>query len=314
MSPADARFPGYAGLDLASNYRLMRRTPYLSPVLSAVLALGAMLPAQVAPTTSATAPPVASPQGTDVVDWKEDTSRQLFTACDDDGDDSLDLLEYCAAFDLAVAPAARDRFRRIDRDSNGFLDWPEFDAYCKGFIRDGNVLHLVPSRTVEADRKELQPAAPATPAQSFLQLFDTDASGDLSREEFDKLLETAGLPATLAARFTVIDSDGSKTLSTTELAPMLSPKLLDLVVLATRPRTGTLLPAPNDTFDLDADGSLDIAELTAALRRTDSDLAVHAAGILAKLDKDRDGKLGAAELAPAAPGAAEAQLQRPSRR
>ena len=56
------------------------------------------------------------------------------------------------------------------------------------------------------------------------------------------------------------------------------------------------LPPQWAALDDDGDGTIDLEELTRALRRLDPGLAQWARQLLQTLDRDRNGKLGPAEL------------------
>lgn len=238
--------------------------------------------------------PAAAAAVVDVDVWNESKSRQLFAACDEDADDSLGLIEFAAALALPVDTTTRERFRRLDRNRDGFLDWSEFDGYCGGVVYDGHILRLSLYRVLQVDDKAQQPATPATPAQLLLQLFDADRSGDMSPAEFEIMLARANLPTIYASSFGKLDADASKALSSRELAPLLG--LPNLAKLQAKASELPLLPPPYAAWDVDASGSLEPRELAAALRQIDPDMARFAPQVLDHLDRDGDHRVGAAEL------------------
>jgi hypothetical protein len=303
--PAGETAIGYASGGISPKTSSMRSTS----LIALALLSSTLLPAQAKPPRS----PAKQPATAAEVDvWSETRSRQLFAACDEDSDDSLDLLETCAALDLPLDTATLERFRRLDRNRDGFLDWSEFDRYCGSVVYDGHTLRLWLSRPLQVDDKEQQPAAPATPAQLLLQLFDADHSGDMSLGEFEALLAKANMPPSLASKFSMLDADGSKTLSSKELAPLAG--LPNLSRLQEKAKGLPLLPAPYATWDRDANGNLDAPEIAAALRRIDPDLARYAPRVLDHLDRDGDHKVGAAELEVRTPGAGQAVVERSTQR
>jgi Ca2+-binding EF-hand superfamily protein len=107
--------------------------------------------------------------------------------------------------------------------------------------------------------------------------FDVDRDGFIGWGEFDRVLRTT-LDSGLPFRVNVVRPGAP---ATTEVKPLAAP------------------PALLQEHDADGDGALDANEVAAALRRVDARLATWSAELLRALDLNRDGKLQAAELAPA---------------
>lgn len=261
---------------------------------------GSLLPAQARPDATAAATP---PPRVELDQWSEARGRQLFAACDQNADDGLDLLETCAAFELPVDAAARERFRRLDLDRDGFLGWTEFERYCAAALYDGRVLRLQLCRQ-EPAAAIADAGAPASPAERLLQLFDADHDGRLSLAEAARLLTEANLPALLMTQLTTFDRDRSGDLSAAELQPLLR-MVPGIAALPAKATALALLPKPFASCDADGNGCLDARELAHCLRRIDPALAALAPQLLARLDRDRDQLASAAELEQ--PAAATAQ-------
>jgi Ca2+-binding EF-hand superfamily protein len=226
----------------------------------------------------------------------EAQSRDLFTACDADGDDRLDLFEAHDALDTMRSLRDADGFAVLDKDRNGYVSWPEFDANLRSsLLHDGKF-------TVRTSRR-LAPSAPeakaATPLQQFLQLHDTDGNGGLDPAEIEAYLRQTGLPPALGGQLRTLDLDRSGRLEEAELAPWFE----QLPGRSASPGTATdsvLLPLWASVDD-DNSGTIDVAELARVLRRLDPTLERAAAELLRSLDKNRDGVLQPGEIPAAVP-------------
>jgi hypothetical protein len=128
------------------------------------------------------------------------------------------------------------------------------------------------------------------------------------------VLVAANVPASVSAVFARIDPKLHRRFAAAELLPMLQG--CRIPGLPEAPKTGVALQLPATFAALDADhsGAIDDLELAAALRRCDPSLARWAPTILVAADRDRDGKLTAEELRPAAPAALPAVVDHPARR
>jgi hypothetical protein len=128
--------------------------------------------------------------------------------------------------------------------------------------------------------------------QQFLQMHDANRNGGLEPAELDQFLRQASLPPGLGAQLRLLDQDRSGRLEAAELAPW-----LDRLMGPTAPSPGgSAMPAPFGDADADANQAIDDIELGRVLRRLDPLLGNWAAELKARLDRDRDGALQAAEL------------------
>jgi Ca2+-binding EF-hand superfamily protein len=228
-----------------------------------------------------------------IATWSEDQSRALFDSCDRDGDERLDLFEARAAIEIVDT---REAFRRLDRDRDGFVDWPEFDRFYHELVRGGGTLHLRPfhAQTPAAG------TAPRTPARQVIDLFDFDHNGALEPSELDAMLREFQLPPAVAAQIRGLDRDRDGKIDEAELAPIVAKLQLgslfaDRLLGKTGPST---LPAPWSAIDRNGDGKIDAAEFEQALRRLDPMLGRWAGTILKAADHDADGCLARDELLP----------------
>ncbi len=241
----------------------------------------------------------------------EQTSRDLFSACDADADDRLDLFEACESIESLGDPRNLRSFARLDSDRDGYVSWPEFDTHFRFVIDHGKALHLRPSRAVTPPDKPAGQAPAATPLQRFFRLYDANRNDGLDPDEIDRVTSQLGLLPILAAMLRNLDADRSGKVEETELAPWFSQieKLLPPTPAADGVADSSL-PMPWGSGDADGDGSLTIDELTSALRRIDASLVKWAQNLFTRLDKDRDGKLDSSELGLDKPGARTTALLR----
>ena len=279
---------------------------------ASVLAAQEPRPARSAESAGRSAPPRTS-----VHSYSERASRDLFTACDADSDDRLDLFEACEALESLEDPKDSEAFLRLDSDRDGFLSWPEFDHHLWSIVQKGGSLHVRPCRHLVDQAPERQEARAATPLQRFLRLHDANGNGGLDAPEIDQMVRRTGLPPAIVGQLRTLDHDQSGRIEVAELAPWF--ELLRGLVPeagAEPPAPGGALPPPWRTEDLDADGRIDEAELTAMLRRLDPSLPRWAAHLLRNLDRNRDGALDATELPAvrraARPGTSAAPSVRPA--
>lgn len=233
----------------------------------------------------------------------EARSREMFTACDGDSDDRLDLFEACDALETLGDPKDATAFRRIDRDRDGYVTWPEFDQLFRNVVQRGSEFRVRTCRRLVAQAPEQQQALPATPLQRFLKIHDQNGNGGLDPEEIDQLVRQAGLQPALGTQLKALDQDKSGRIEEKELAPFFE-NLRGSLPLPDRepPKGSTTLPQHWAAIDDSSDGEIDLEELTRALRRLDPSLVQWARRLLQQLDRDGNGKLGADEL----PGGAKA--------
>lgn len=289
---------------------------WLTPLLSRLLAAAAMIGPMAAqsPSMTPTAPQEPNPAATAERAFRgthdESQSRDLFTACDGDGDDRLDIFEAGATLALVRGPQDSVGFSRLDKDRDGFLSWPEFDQAFKRAIAGGGSFKVRPARPLAPPTPKPQVA---TKLQQFLQLHDANRNGGLDPSELDQFLRQANLPPDLGPQLRMLDQDRSGRLEPAELAPWLD-RLLGAPVTGAAPSG---LPAPWRDADTDGNQAVDDVELGRVLRRLDPMLASWAAEIEKRLDSNRDGTLQATELTAAivtAPPPAAAPTQElPSR-
>lgn len=224
-------------------------------------------------------------------------SRELFTGCDADGDDRLDLFEAAEALDTVGDPRDPGQFARLDRDRDGYLAWPEFDQLFRSVVQRGATFQVRTCRRPPADPGAGDGAA--TPLLRFLRLHDLDQDGGLAPQEIDQLVQKAGLPPTVGTQLRGLDLDRSGRVDATELAPFFE-TLQGLLKLPLQgpARPASPLPAPWGDCDDDGDGKVTVEEFTRALQRLDPRLAPWSRQVLQRHDRDRSGWIDAADLPP----------------
>lgn len=228
------------------------------------------------------------------------TSRDLFSACDRDADDRLDVLEAGDALDGLRDAKDHDGFARYDGDHDGYVSWPEFDAVFRQSLLQKGMVRLRPCRPLRSDSRgngELQ---------QFLRLHDGNRDSALDPAEIERLVRLGILPPALTGKLRTLDHDGSGRLEETELAPWFEQLPRASRPAADRPGVGSMLPAPWNRCDADRDQTISKDELGLSLRRIDPSLERWVPQLLQKLDGNRDGKLQSGELP--APAAAAAPL------
>lgn len=235
------------------------------------------------------------------------TSRDLFSACDRDADDRLDVLEAGEALDGVRDAKDHDGFARYDSDRDGYVSWPEFDAMFRQSLRQNGAVRLRPCRPLRSDSRgngELQ---------QFLRLHDGNHDSALDPAEIERLVRLGILPSALTSKLRSLDHDGSGRLEETELAPWFEQLPRTSRPTADRPGVGSLLPAPWNRCDADRDQTIGKDELGLALSRIDPSLARWVPQLLQKLDQNRDGKLQSGELPAGAAAAAPLPSESPLR-
>jgi Ca2+-binding EF-hand superfamily protein len=254
--------------------------------------------AALAPAQSAGSPPTdrRAPR-TGVTSYSESVSRDLFSACDADSDDRLDVFEASDALDAVTEPKDNQGFQRLDTDRDGFVSWPEFDQHFWTVVQRGGAFHVRPCRSFVEQAPERQEARPASPLQGFLRMHDKNGNGGLDPEELDQMLRATNPPPSIGKELRSLDQDRSGRIEEAELAPWFE-LLRGLVPGAGRASAAPSgsLPPPWQAGDLDLDGRIDDAELTAVLRRLDPALVRWAPHLLRALDTNGDGRLSPGEL------------------
>jgi Ca2+-binding EF-hand superfamily protein len=289
------------------------------------LVLAAAAAAQATPTVagggpraSAQAPPPAArpaaPERTVLHDYSEPQSRALFTACDEDGDDRLDVFETRAALADLGDTDKPAWFRRHDSDRDGFLDWPEFDRFYGDLVRGGGTLTVRLAQPLPTAPKPVTPAAAAAP--NATDLFDTNRDGVLDQREAESMLRELNVPPSLVAMLRLLDVDRDGRYTEAELAPALQNLNLGPFAKGTPAKPATPappLPPAWAALDRDRTQTIDLRELSAALRRVDPQLDRWAGKVHAGSDKNNDGQLRVNEL-PAEEARPEAMVDGPRKR
>ncbi|MCR9247554.1 MAG: hypothetical protein NXI31_21195 [bacterium] len=227
----------------------------------------------------------------------EATSRELFSACDRDSDDRLDLFEATDALDTLGDPKESSGFLDLDTNRDGYIQWPEFDKVFHRAIEHTKTFRVRTCRRFVKQAPEQQEARQATPLEVFLKLHDQNENGGLDPDEISTLVREIKLNPMFEPQLRMLDVDQSGRVEAGELAPVFEQirRAVALPGMAGMAPESTLPPPWND-IDGNGDGAIDLAELNAALRRLDPGLARWAKTLLAQLDKDGDQKLGATEI------------------
>jgi Ca2+-binding EF-hand superfamily protein len=223
-------------------------------------------------------------------------SRELFAACDGNGDDRLDLFEASAAIETLGDPRDSSGFRLLDRDRDGYLDWSEFDDHFRAVVGRGRVFRVKTCRRFAHSAPEVQQAKSATPLERYFQLHDVDENGGLDPDEVSRIVKELGLQPLFEAQLRNLDRDQSGRIEATELMPFFERMQGKIALPGLRAAPESGLPGPWTAIDADGDGAIDLGELQVALRRIDSGLARWARHLLQRHDADADGKLSADEL------------------
>lgn len=223
--------------------------------------------------------------------YQEQTSRRLFAACDENGDDRITWREI----KQAVKEIDLRRFRSYDANRNGTLEFNEFDRHFRQRTRYGGQLVI----TDQALRRLPKGAAASTDPllMAWFSTMDVDGNDRLDFEEW-KVLGNL-LDKNPKAVFVLLDRDLSDSLTVGELEPMRKTiSLLDRSRTELHARRKQLRPLPTAfrVADLNGDSLLDKDELARALRRIHPMLVRHAGRLLEKLDSNDDKHLDVFEL------------------
>ncbi len=224
--------------------------------------------------------------------YRKSMSRDLFAACDANGDDRISLFE---ALDSLGGRLNRSVFHReLDKDRNGFVTFEEFDGWFKTQSSFGGEIVLAPkamrrSRFGISRLLELPPAL-----QRFFGLLDLDLDERISPKEWSAVKPLLG---NKADRFADLDKDLSGFLSMRELKPLL-PLLIvfDKALGAVSSPKLRPLPPLLAGADLNADTRLDSREIKRALGRISPFLVRHSIRVLRDADLDGDGSLAGKEV------------------
>lgn len=235
---------------------------------------------------------------TEISSYSEERSRAAFHACDRDADDRLSVFEAGRALRSFGSVEDRDAFLRVDANTDGYIEWPEFDRRFREILNSGGNLQLRPYRPkMLAPPQKAAEAAGPTKATRLHDLLDRDDDGKVSADEFQKFAVALGVVAGQETNtITALDTDQSKTLEPKELSP-LAEKLPERLLGPTP--TGdakSRLPPGYRAADRNRDGVLDAAELRRALQRIDPVLGRWTEVILRNADISKNGALGRLEI------------------
>ncbi len=261
----------------------------------ATVAKPLVTPEAVSPSTSPKKPTSSKPlpsRPTVFRVYRKSMSRDLFAACDANGDDRISLFE---ALDSLGGRCNRKVFHReMDKNRNGFVTFEEFDGWFKTQSSYGGEIVLAPkamsrSRFGISRLLELPP-----PLQRFFGLLDMDLDERISPKEWSAVKPLLG---NRANNFSDLDKDLSGFLSIQELKPLLP-------LLVVFDKTLKAVPAPKlrplplgmAGADLNADTRLDAREIKRALGRISPFLVSHTTRVLRDADLDGDGSLSGKEL------------------
>jgi Ca2+-binding EF-hand superfamily protein len=223
----------------------------------------------------------------------ERTSRDLFTACDGDGNDRLDIFEVSQCLDAMRTPQDAEPFRRLDSDRSGYLNWPEFDAYYRRTLNAGATFRVRPLRKSVLPQPE---AKSSSPMQRFVQMHDKNGNGSLDPTEIEQFLLRASLPPALATELRQLDADRSGRVDPAELRPWFDRVSGQSALALERATADSRLPPPWNHADGDANGLVDDVEVGRLLSRLDPRLAGWAVELHRRWDQNRDGVLQPTEL------------------
>lgn len=226
--------------------------------------------------------------------YEEEYSRALFSACDANADDRLNVLEATQTIESLISEQPQEAFRRVDTNDDGYLSFAEFDREYRLVVQRGGTLRILPARP-------LPPLRPRTESQDLaaaarlVAIYDTNGDEQLSAREFATLCERRRVLGDQTTLFAGLDTDVSGTLSADELTGFAR---LPGVALSPDADLGahSRLPPPFKAADLDQDGALSLGELDRLLRRIDPGLRRWTKTILTSADKSGNGTLGFSEL------------------
>jgi len=244
----------------------------------AILGLSVGLPAQVSPKSQ--------PGWVALSRYDESTSRRAFAACDEDGDDRLDVRECLRALTNMGTRIKPTGFRGLDANRNGFVHWDEFDGRYRRIVKQGDSFRFRPLRPFAT------PAAAKTPTAAdrtrkavalLMSLANADDDPHIDKVELGKLLRTFKQPADAIKLFPLLDIDRSGALSEDELIPVVQ-------------RIPLLMKLADDDARGDPGAGLSETELANRLGRMHPTLERWSKEIFRAADKNGDGKLSTAEL------------------
>lgn len=228
-----------------------------------------------------------------------DQARLAFWLADLNGDDRIVYREARRCF---TDVEGLDGFRRYDLDRDGLVHFDEFRARFDDVLRHRVAFVLRGPAAIR--HAPLDPTAPRAAEEALasfiLRQLDANRDGRLDPSEWSTLVTMIGSLGAARQIFDEADSDQSRDLNVTELAPIA--QRLWQVTGGGRPRPERnpampQLPKPLADADADLDDNVDGRELAYALRRVDPLLARFADEILERVDSNGDGRIGAREAA-----------------
>lgn len=234
-----------------------------------------------------------------MTEYNEQTSHQLFAACDANGDDRLDLFEARSALEELGDPSSLDWFRRLDLDRNGYLEWPELDRFYRTIVENGNTFRL---RLVRA-----QPASMPNPsddaadnkkedvAASGIALFDKDGNGILNQAEIKNVVEAFQLPPAALGLINNLDLNRNGQFEAAELAPLLGNFEMGLFQSVIQPEQSQLAE-PWASIDANGSNRIDLPEFRRSMRFIDPQLDHWTDMLFARLDVDGNERITTEEF------------------
>jgi Ca2+-binding EF-hand superfamily protein len=226
----------------------------------------------------------------------EKTSRAAFRACDTNADDQVSILEASRTI-RGLGDA--ELFRRLDLNSDGYLQWPEFDRYFRDTVGRGLAVQIRPKRPLPPDVGDDERRDPAADnAKRVHQLLDKNGDGVVSDEEALQMVRDNGMPASVVQIVSGLDTDHSGDISERELltiAQML-PQAPAAPAGPGKKKTDPNAAVGLRAADTNRDGVIDEKELGAAIGRLDPALSRWAAHIIADADDSGNGNLGPLEM------------------
>lgn len=234
-----------------------------------------------------------------MTDYNEQTSHQLFAACDGNGDDRLDLFEARTALEELGDPSSLDWFRRLDLDRNGYLEWPELDRFYRTIVENGNTfrLRLVRPQPELIDDPNEDPAEEQKEevAASGISLFDKDGDGTLNPDEIKNVLEAFQLPPAAIGLLNNLDLNQNGLFETSELAPVLGNFEMGLFQRVLQPQTSQL-PEPWSSIDANGSNRIDLPEFRRSVRVIDPQLDHWTLQLFGRLDLDGNERITTEEF------------------
>lgn len=222
--------------------------------------------------------------------YSNDKCREIYAACDLDGDDKIQYFEALKTLDAVSNP--KD-FRRLDKNNDGILRFPELDSYFKLVCEAGSNLVVKPKAMSRIHLRSESKKPKDRAILRWLALMDTNSDDKLDAKEWSQV--SALLGDGIGAGFLKLDKDFSGSLTAEELRP-LKPLFDRFEASKTSARHLRPLPESTRSVDLNDDGLLEMIEFSRALARIHPSLVQHAHLIFENADHNDDSKLDAIEV------------------